>query len=320
MKILKYMQMATIVATLGFVSCNNDDIPQIDNGELKIIATIGDDKTRVNTEEDGSKFLPGDSLMIHYGSSSDNTYYVTKNGTVNGIAEFQPTNKKITFDSPNAVFGAIYTYKYICDAQLNYGNYLAMINHKGGVTDQSTVEKLRKFDTMLGIYNANYFETSVVSFNMKHIFSKVTVTIKEYNGFENPGKDSYKINNMTIYNKFSDLVLQFDGNEYIWFPQDWNTKISEILPLMKEDKTNGKHSFTAIIAPNKYATGDVFLSFEFQGVEYKVLANSDLCRDGFLESGKHYHFDLTINKKASVKMSNVTLIDWEEEEFTEFTR
>lgn len=320
MKILKYMQMATIVATLGFVSCNNDDIPQIDNGELKIIATIGDDKTRVNTEEDGSKFLPGDSLKIHYGSSSsDLTYYVTKNGTVNGIAEFQPTNKKIVFIEPNSVFGAEYSTRNIGGGNWYGSSYYATLTTQGGVTDQSTVEKLRKFDIMFGIYNANYFETSVVSFNMKHMLSKVTVTIKEYNGFDNPGKDSYKINNMTIYNKLPGDWVTFDGNEYNWSYSD-SDKISEILPLMKEDKTNGKHSFTAIIKPRAYSEGDVFISFEFQGVEYKVLANSDLCRDGFLESGKHYHFDLTINKKASVKMSNVTLIDWEEEEFTEFTR
>ena len=142
---------------------------------------------------------------------------------------------------------------------------------------------------------------------------------------------------MTIYNKLPGEWVKFDGNEYIWNYSNDSDKISEILPLilplhiltknwlsplplMKEDKTNGKHSFTAIIKPRAYSEGDVFISFEFQGVEYKVLANSDLCRDGFLESGKHYHFDLTINKKASVKMSNVTLIDWEEEEFTEFTR
>ena len=81
---------------------------------------------------------------------------------------------------------------------------------------------------------------------------------------------------------------------------------------MKEDKTNGKHSFTAIIAPKSYATGDVFLSFEFQGFEYTVLANSDLCSEGFLQPGKHYHFDLTINTKASVNISKVSLIDWEE--------
>ena len=151
MKILKYMQIATIVATLGFVSCNNDDIPQIDNGELKIIATIGDDKTRVNTEEDGSKFLPGDSLRISSGSYSDDyAYYVTKNGTVNGIAEFQPTNEKIVFRELNNVFGAEYSNRNIGGGNW-YGSYFyATLITQGGVTDQSTVEKLRKFDIMFG--------------------------------------------------------------------------------------------------------------------------------------------------------------------------
>ena len=127
MKILKYMQMATIVATLGFVSCNNDDIPQIDNGELKIIATIGDDKTRVNTEEDGSKFLPGDSLRIENGNS--HAYYVTKNGTVNGIAEFQPTNKKIVFIQPNSVFGAEYSNRNIGGGKLVWFILLCYANN-----------------------------------------------------------------------------------------------------------------------------------------------------------------------------------------------
>ena len=173
----------------------------------------------------------------------------------------------------------------------------------------------------MGYYRNDYFTTNgVVSFNMEHVLSKVTVSIKEYNGFDNPAKDGYKINNMIINsNKITD-------NSYCYYHYEesytgWSNKMPTeekvaISPLMKEDKTNGKHSFTAIIAPRQYATGDVFLSFEFQGIVYKVLANTDLCSKNFIQPGKHYHFDLTINKKASVNMSKVSLIGWEEEEFT----
>ena len=58
----------------------------------------------------------------------------------------------------------------------------------------------------------------------------------------------------------------------------WNNKMPTeekvaISPLMKEDKTNGKHSFTAIIAPRQYATGDVFLSLQIQTSAVKILFN-----------------------------------------------
>ena len=96
-----------------------------------------------------------------------------------------------------------------------------------------------------------------------------------------------------------------------------STKENVNLETLGFENTDVKR-FTAIIAPNKYATGDVFLSFEFQGIVYKVLANTDLCSEDFIQPGKHYHFDLTINKKASVNMSKVSLIGWEEEEFTKF--
>lgn len=318
MKVLKYMQMATIVAALGFVSCNSDDIPQIGDADIQVIASIGDVKTRVNSEEDGSKFLPGDTLYIQgYGSGS--WTYVTENGTINGKAEFQAVSDKLRWnDERKMVFTAINS-QYV---SYNNSSYLyILIGDDEIASDQTSVEKLRAEDIIMGYYRNDYFTTNgVVSFNMEHVLSKVTVSIKEYNGFDNPAKDGYKINNMIINsNKITDNSYSYYHYEESY--TGWRNKMPTeekvaISPLMKEDKTNGKHSFTAIIAPKQYATGDVFLSFEFQGIVYKVLANTDLCSEDFIQPGKHYHFDLTINKKASVNMSKVSLIGWEEEEFT----
>ena len=338
MKVLKYMQMATIVAALGFDSCKSDDIPQIGDADIQIIASIGDVKTRVNSEDDGSKFLPGDTLYIRGNKTGaainvKTVPYITKNGTIDGVAEFQPVLEKLCWRDYNKQTFIAYnsgrlnflynfdnsgSYDYLA---INYGDYEI-------ASDQTTVEKLRAEDIILGFYRRlDYFSTNgVVSFNMKHIFSKVTVTIKEYSGFDNPGKDGFEIKNVVINSNElkNDYYLYYmDEDENFAKYKGWGVrtpsanKIS-ISPLKKEDKTNGKHSFTAIIAPYPYATGEVFMSFEFQGVTYKVLANSDLCSQDFLQEGKHYHFELTINKKASVNMSKVSLIGWEEEEFTKF--
>lgn len=318
MKVLKYMQMATIVAALGFVSCNSDDIPQIGDADIQVIASIGDVKTRVNSEDDGSKFLPGDTLYIKGYSSGDWTY-VTENGTINGKAEFQAVSDKLRWnDEKKMVFTAINS-QYV--SYNNSSHLYILIGDDEIASDQTSVEKLRAEDIIMGYYRNDYFTTNgVVSFNMEHVLSKVTVSIKEYNGFDNPAKDGYKINNMIINsNKITDNSYSYYHYEESY--TGWRDKMPTeekvaISPLMKEDKTNGKHSFTAIIAPKQYATGDVFLSFEFQGIVYKVLANTDLCSKDFIQPGKHYHFDLTINKKASVNMSKVSLIGWEEEEFT----
>lgn len=320
MKVLKYMKMATIVAALGFVSCNSDDIPQIGDADIQVIASIGDVKTRVNSEDDGSKFLPGDTLYIT-GYSSGSWTYVTENGTINGKAEFQAVSDKLRWSKEGkSVFTAINS-QYV---SYNNSSYLyILIGDDEIASDQTSVEKLRAEDIIMGYYSNDYFTTNgVVSFNMEHVLSKVTVSIKEYNGFENPAKDGYKINNMIINsNKITDnsySYYHYQESYTGWSSKKPTEEKVAISPLMKEDKTNGKHSFTAIIAPKQYATGDVFLSFEFQGIVYKVLANSDLCSEDFIQPGKHYHFDLTINKKASVNMSKVSLIGWEEEEFTKF--
>lgn len=324
MKVLKYMKMATIVAALGFVSCNSDDIPQIGDADIQVIASIGDVKTRVNSEDDGSKFLPGDTLYIT-GYSSGSWTYVTENGTINGKAEFQAVSDKLSWSKEGKTsFTAINNGHYFgYDKPVEGYAYL----FTGGdeiASNQTTVEKLRAEDIIVGGYRNDYFSTNgVVSFNMEHVLSKVTVSIKEYNGFDNPAKDGYKITNMIINsNKIGDsrvyIYYNAASGSRRWSSKEPTEEKVAISPLMKEDKTNGKHSFTAIIAPNKYATGDVFLSFEFQGIVYKVLANTDLCSEDFIQPGKHYHFDLTINKKASVNMSKVSLIGWEEEEFTKF--
>ena len=320
MKVLKYMQMATIVAALGFVSCNSDDIPQIGDADIQVIASIGDVKTRVNSEDDGSKFLPGDTLYIKGYSSGDWTY-VTENGTINGKAEFQAVSDKLRWNKEGKMVFIAINSQYI--SYNNSSDLYILIGDDEIASDQTTVEKLRTEDIIMGYYRNDYFTTNgVVSFNMEHLLSKVTVSIKEYNGFENPAKDGYKINNMIINsNKITDNSYSY--YHYLESYTGWSSKEPTeekvaISPLMKEDKTNGKHSFTAIIAPKQYATGDVFLSFEFQGIVYKVLANTDLCSEDFIQPGKHYHFDLTINKKASVNMSKVSLIGWEEEEFTKF--
>ena len=320
MKVLKYMQMATIVAALGFVSCNSDDIPQIGDADIQVIASIGDVKTRVNSEDDGSKFLPGDTLYIT-GYSSGSWTYVTENGTINGKAEFQAVSDKLRWSKEGKTSFTAINSQYI---SYNNSSYLyILIGDDEIASDQTTVEKLRTEDIIMGYYSNDYFTTNgVVSFNMEHLLSKVTVSIKEYNGFENPAKDGYKINNMIINsNKITDnsySYYHYQESYTGWSSKKPTEEKVAISPLMKEDKTNGKHSFTAIIAPKQYATGDVFLSFEFQGIVYKVLANSDLCSEDFIQPGKHYHFDLTINKKASVNMSKVSLIGWEEEEFTKF--
>lgn len=324
MKVLKYMKMATIVAALGFVSCNSDDIPQIGDADIQIIASIGDVKTRVNSEDDGSKFLPGDTLYIT-GYSSGSWTYVTENGTINGKAEFQAVSDKLRWSKEGkSVFTAINNGHYFGYDSPGDGYVYLFPGDDEIASNQTTVEKLRAEDIIMGGYRNDYFSTNgVVSFNMEHVLSKVTVSIKEYNGFDNPAKDGYKITNMIINsNKIGDNIVYVRYNDATgsrrWRSSEPTEEKVAISPLMKEDKTNGKHSFTAIIAPNKYATGDVFLSFEFQGIVYKVLANTDLCSEDFIQPGKHYHFDLTINKKASVNMSKVSLIGWEEEEFTKF--
>lgn len=150
MKVLKYMQMATIVAALGFVSCNSDDIPQIGDADIQVIASIGDVKTRVNSEDDGSKFLPGDTLYIT-GYSSGSWTYVTENGTINGKAEFQAVSDKLRWSKEGKMVFTAINSQYV---SYNNSSYLyILIGDDEIASDQTSVEKLRAEDIIMGYYS-----------------------------------------------------------------------------------------------------------------------------------------------------------------------
>lgn len=333
MKTLRYIQMATLVATLGLASCTSDDAPVINDGELKIVATLGDIQTRVNSEGDGGKFLPNDVIYISNQYNMASVAFVTEQGTTGGKAEFKPNGEeKLVWSSSKEKFFASNYYGVRCDGIHDY-----MVNHPIQV-DQSSVDSLRKADLIVAEPKELTFDATngIVPMSFAHALSKVTVSVAAYNGFGNVNAKDMVIDNAVInsrefgykvkgggviddegYTVFAFVNGELKVSEEVYWGnvQENSFSFKSISPLVNKDSSTGMYSFTAIIKPWTYSEEDVFMTFVIGGLEYKVLANADLCTEGFLQSGKHYHFDLTINKNASASFSKVSLLDWDEEEF-----
>lgn len=337
MKTLRYMQMATLVAILGLASCTNDDAPVINDGELKIVATLGDIQTRVNSEGDGGKFLPNDVIYVSNDYFFDATF-VTEQGTTGSKAEFKLNgDEKLTWSSSKDAF-----YASNCNSievSHGFGGYSYYVKRPIQV-DQSSVDSLRKADIILAEPKELSFDATngIVPMNFAHAFSKVTVSVVAYNGFGNVNAKDMVIDNAVInsrevaymgekYFEQGYTVFEFVNGELkiskeVYDPLGHRAEnlfsFKSISPMVNKDSSTGMYSFTAIIKPWTYSEEDVFMTFVIGGLEYKVLANADLCTEGFLQPGKHYHFNLTINKKASASLSKVSLLDWDEEEFIKY--
>jgi len=68
-------------------------------------------------------------------------------------------------------------------------------------------------------------------------------------------------------------------------------------------------SYTAIVAPAKYATTDKFLTFTVDGQEMTVLATPPRLNEEGLQAGVHYLFNLTVGKDCVV-IQSVEVTDW----------
>lgn len=312
-----YIKFSVFAVMIAFASCSNNDAPDSELGPVKIIATISDDGARVNTEGNGDKFLANDTINVGWyfidGQCFDAYKYTTLNGTVNGVAEFTPLNSKATWKEKISTFVA-YTGSLLYCYYERYRLFLFNLSING-FEDQTTIENLRKNDAMVAeAFRVNYYDTDgVVPFNFVHAFCKVTVNFTEYVGFDG----------QTISDSdFEDVALYGFSGEY-WFSMEENTPIEitdeaqlrPIYPYMTKDSSTGRYSFTAIIPPAAYPEGRAFLTFKLKGLDYKVLVDSNLCTPGYLESGKHYQFNVSVKKKSEITISKASIIDWNEVNF-----
>lgn len=166
-------------------------------------------------------------------------------------------------------------------------------------TDQSRDQLLGSADWMTASSGEiDKPENHTLNLYFGHHLAKVTVNITEWNS-EFDGSEKI-IDDLKIYSKGTALTATYGDSGATITATDGETGIT---PLVSGT------SYTAIVAPAKYATTDKFLTFTVDGREMTVLATPSRLNEEGLQAGLHYLFDLKVGKDC-VAIQSVEVTDW----------
>lgn len=193
------------------------------------------------------------------------------------------TNNYIVWDGTGEnTFYGVYPYN------AEYNSFTIPTDQSGGIQDA---------DWMTADYTAAKDEGNI-NLNFHHCLAKVTVNITEWNS-EFDGSEKI-IEDLKIYSKGTALTATYDDSGVTITATDGETGIT---PLVSGA------SYTAIVAPAKYANTDKFLTFTVNGQEMTVLATPSRLNEEGLQAGLHYLFDLKVGKDC-VAIQSVEVTDW----------
>ncbi len=275
------------VLGIALAACTND-IENLNDGLVaaQFTAAIGDNVTATTrvSGTDGTKWDKGDCIGITCigGSSYNNVPYVTNNGDGN----FGPASDDIIyFDNTDEVtFRAYYPYKD--DDEMTEGKIAA-------TTDAKAQEVQIRHDFLFASGAKGSTSSPEVSFTganaFSHCMSRITLNFKEGSGVTIPtdGPTSYTL---------KDLLL---GGTF-------NT-------------TNGETATTANSAANVTLPGNltssIFFPQEVASIDMEISLNGNTyyttlpVKDGKLQSGKEYHYEITISHQNVVVNASIKAWD-----------
>lgn len=269
---------------LALAACTND-IENLNDGPVaaQFTAAIGDNVTATTrvSGTDGTKWDKGDCIGITCigGSSYNNVPYVTNNGDGN----FGPaSNDIIFFDNTDEVtFHAYYPYKD--DDEMTEGKIAA-------TTDADAQKVQTRHDFLFANGATGSTSSPEVKFTganaFSHCMSRIKLNFKEGNGVTIPidGPTSYTLKGLLLQGTF-------------------NT-------------TNGQTATTANSAADVTLSGSltssIFFPQDVASIRMEILLNGNIynatlpVKDGKLQSGKEYYYEITISHKnvevnASIK-------------------
>ena len=166
-------------------------------------------------------------------------------------------------------------------------------------TDQSSDQLLGAADWMTASSGKiDKPENHTLNLYFGHHLAKVTVNITEWNS-EFDGSEKI-IEDLKIYSKGTALTATYSDSGATITATDGETGIT---PLVSGT------SYTAIVAPAKYANTDKFMTFTVNGQEMTVLATTPRLNEEGLQAGLHYLFDLKVGKDC-VAIQSVEVTDW----------
>ena len=287
MKTFKYIALAAL--TISFAACTQDEdfIPRGDADAVKITACIGALQTRVSYDaERNTTFDEGDQIKV------ENKLRTSKNVATYTLTDedWNTADAFVWNGASKNEFEAWYP------LTASYTTFTIP-------TDQSSEQLLGAADWMTASSGEiDKPENHTLNLNFHHQLSKVTVNIAKWNSeFDSSEK---VIENLKIYSKGTDI-------EVVYATDGPNVTTSDGALTAITPSAVG-HTYTAIVAPAKYATTDKLMTFTVDGQEMTVLATTPKLTNG-LNAGLHYSFNLMVGKDA-VTISSVNVTPWSETE------
>ena len=273
---------------LLFVSCSQEEfLPQeTDSGAVKISATIGKLQTRVSYDaERNTTFDEGDQIKV-----------VNKLRTSKNVATYTLTDEEWNTADPFVWNGASKNeFEAWYPLTASYTTFTIP-------TDQSSEQLLGAADWMTASSGEiDKPENQTLNLDFQHQLSKVTVTIADWN--DEFGGTAQEVSTPKIYSKGTDI-------EVVYATDGPNVTTSDGALTAITPSAVG-HTYTAIVAPAKYATTDKFMTFTVNGQEMTVLATPSSLNEEGLQAGLHYLFDLKVGKDA-VTLYSIKVTPWNE--------
>lgn len=288
MKTLKYIALAALTCSLA--ACEQEDFTpsvQGDADAVKITATIGKLQTRVSYDERNTTFDENDQIKV-----------VNKLRTSKNVATYTLTDEEWNTADPFVWNGASKNeFEAWYPLTASYTTFTIP-------TDQSSEQLLGAADWMTASSGEiDKPENQTLNLDFQHQLSKVTVTIADWN--DEFGGTAQEVSTPKIYSKGTDI-------EVVYATDGPNVTTSDGALTAIMPSAVG-HTYTAIVAPAKYATTDKFMTFTVNGQEMTVLATPSSLNEEGLQAGLHYLFDLKVGKDA-VTLYSVKVTPWEEKE------
>ena len=288
MKTLKYIALAALTCSLA--ACEQEDFTpsvQGDADAVKITATIGKLQTRVSYDERNTTFDENDQIKV-----------VNKLRTSKNVATYTLTDEEWNTADPFVWNGASKNeFEAWYPLTASYTTFTIP-------TDQSSEQLLGAADWMTASSGEiDKPENQTLNLDFQHQLSKVTVTIADWN--DEFGGTAQEVSTPKIYSKGTDI-------EVVYATDGPNVTTSDGALTAITPSAVG-HTYTAIVAPAKYATTDKFMTFTVNGQEMTVLATPSSLNEEGLQAGLHYLFNLKVGKDAVILYS-VKVTPWEEKE------
>jgi len=277
------LMILAMMAALAACTQDEDFIPRGDGDAVKITASIGALQTRVSYDaERNTTFDEGDQIKV------ENKLRTSKNVATYTLTDedWNTADAFVWNGASKNEFEAWYP------LTASYTTFTIP-------TDQSSEQLLGAADWMTASSGEiDKPENHTLNLNFHHQLSKVTVNIAKWNS-EFDGSEKV-IENLKIYSKGTDIEVVYatDG-------PDVTTSDGALTAITPSAVA---HTYTAIVAPAKYATTDKLMTFTACGQEMTVLATTPKLTNG-LDAGLHYSFNLMVGKDA-VTLNSVKVTEW----------